>query len=314
MALAATAIWLAGFSTYTKGLAALRQGRLNINALMTVAVTGAFLIGHGTLRINSMGDDLNRVATAPEIKQMRELLDQSLEQGAIGMSSGLFYAVSSHASTDEVVEVATPLGKWGGVYTAHMRDEGDHILKAMDETFEIGRRVGAEIIVSHHKCSGRSNFGRMKETLPHFNEAMKKQQIAFDVYPYVAGSTILRSDMLERADKVLALETEIAPAPAPLAAPAPRPAGLPGRPGLAALEFGAGRTLRCLDPGRRGGHPSDPGGRRAPRLGLRPAGLLQVWLPDRRAGARRPAGAWPGDRTRCLGHRPAARHPEGRDP
>jgi len=103
------------------------------------AINGAFLIGHGTLRLTTMGDDLNRVATAPEIKQMRELLDQSLGQGAIGMSSGLFYAVSSHASTDEVAEVAQPLGKWGGVYTAHMRDEGDHILKAMDETFEIGR-------------------------------------------------------------------------------------------------------------------------------------------------------------------------------
>jgi N-acyl-D-amino-acid deacylase len=167
------------------------------------AINGAFLIGHGTLRMNAMGDDLNRVATAPEIKQMRELLDQSLEQGAIGMSSGLFYAVSNAASTDEVAEVAQPLGKWGGVYTAHMRDEGDHILAAMDETFEIGRRAGAEIIVSHHKCSGRSNFGRMVETLPKFTEAMKQQQIAFDVYPYIAGSTILRTDMLERADKVL---------------------------------------------------------------------------------------------------------------
>src|SRR5215471_12865953 len=167
------------------------------------AINGAFLIGHGTLRINMMGDDLNRVATAAETKRMRELLDQSLEQGAIGMSSGLFYAVSSAASTDEVAEVAQPLGRWGGVYTAHMRDEGDHILKAMDETFEIGRRAGAEIIVSHHKCSGRSNFGRMKETLPKFSTAMKQQQIAFDVYPYIAGSTILRPDMLERADKVL---------------------------------------------------------------------------------------------------------------
>jgi len=167
------------------------------------AINGAFLIGHGTLRINMMGDDLNRVATPTETKQMRELLDQSLEQGAIGMSSGLFYAVSNAASTDEVAEVAQPLGKWGGVYTAHMRDEGDHILKAMDETFEIGRRAGAEIIVSHHKCSGRGNFGRMKETLPKFTEAMKQQQIAFDVYPYIAGSTILRTDMLERADKVL---------------------------------------------------------------------------------------------------------------
>ena len=167
------------------------------------AINGAFLIGHGTLRLTTMGDDLNRVATPAEIKDMRGLLDQSLGQGAIGMSSGLFYAVSSHASTDEVAEIAQPLGKWKGVYTAHMRDEGDHIIKAMDETFEIGRRVGAEIIVSHHKCSGRSNFGRMVETLPKFTEAMKKQQIAFDVYPYVAGSTILRSDMLERADKVL---------------------------------------------------------------------------------------------------------------
>jgi N-acyl-D-amino-acid deacylase len=84
-----------------------------------------------------------------------------------------------------------------------MRDEGENILPAMDETFEIGRRAGASIIVSHHKCSGRTNFGRMKETLPKFTEAMKQQQIAFDVYPYIAGSTILRSDMLDRADKVL---------------------------------------------------------------------------------------------------------------
>lgn len=167
------------------------------------AINGAFLIGHGTLRMNAMGDDLMRTATASEIGTMRDLLDQALQEGAIGMSSGLFYAVANAASTDEVAEVAKPLGKWGGVYTAHMRDEGEHILEAMDETFEIGRRAGAEIIVSHHKCSGRSNFGRMKETLPKFTEAMKQQQISFDVYPYVAGSTILRTDMLERADKVL---------------------------------------------------------------------------------------------------------------
>ena len=167
------------------------------------AINGAFLIGHSTLRMNFMGDDLARTATAGEISGMRDLLDQSLEQGAIGMSSGLFYAVANAASTDEVAEVAKPLGKWGGVYTAHMRDEGENILPAMDETFEIGRRAGASIIVSHHKCSGRTNFGRMKETLPKFSEAMKQQQIAFDVYPYIAGSTILRSDMLDRADKVL---------------------------------------------------------------------------------------------------------------
>ena len=167
------------------------------------AINGAFLIGHSTLRMNAMGNDLARQATSSEIGVMRDLLDQSLEQGAIGLSSGLFYPPAMAASTDEVAEIAKPLGKWGGVYTAHMRDEGDHILKSMDETFEIGRRAGAEVIVSHHKCSGRSNFGRMKETLPKFTDAMKQQQIAFDVYPYVAGSTILRKEMLDRADKVL---------------------------------------------------------------------------------------------------------------
>ena len=73
----------------------------------------------------------------------------------------------------------------------------------MDESFEIGRRAGAEVIISHHKCSGRQNFGRMRETLPKIDEAMKHQQIAFDVYPYVAGSTVLRKEMLPRADKVL---------------------------------------------------------------------------------------------------------------
>jgi N-acyl-D-amino-acid deacylase len=167
------------------------------------AINGAFLIGHSTLRFNALGHDLARQASAAEIATMRDLLDQSLEQGAIGMSSGLFYPPAMAASTDEVAEVAKPLGKWGGVYTAHMRDEGDHILKSMDETFEIGRRAGAPIIVSHHKCSGRANFGRMVETLPKFSEAMKSQEIAFDVYPYIAGSTILRSEMLDRADKVL---------------------------------------------------------------------------------------------------------------
>src|SRR5882672_9499788 len=167
------------------------------------AINGAFLIGHGTLRMNAMGDDIGRTATPAEIVVMRDLLDQSLEQGAIGMSSGLFYPVAMAATTNEVAEIAKPLGKWGGVYTAHMRDESEDILKSMDETFEIGRRAGASIIVSHHKCAGRSNFGRMKETLPKFTEAMKQQQIAFAVYPYVAGSTILRRDMLDRADKVL---------------------------------------------------------------------------------------------------------------
>ena len=167
------------------------------------AINGAFLIGHSTLRFDAMNLDVGREATSAEISTMRERLDQSLQEGAVGMSSGLFYPPAMAATTDEVAEVAKPLGKWDAVYTAHMRDESEDILKSMDETFEIGRRAGARIVVSHHKCAGRPNFGRMKETLPKFSDAMKQHEIAFDVYPYVAGSTILRKDMLWRADKVL---------------------------------------------------------------------------------------------------------------
>jgi N-acyl-D-amino-acid deacylase len=92
------------------------------------AINGAFLIGHSTLRFDAMNLDVGRKATDTEIGVMRDKLDQALKEGAIGMSSGLFYPPAMAATTDEVAEVARPLGKWGAVYTAHMRDETDEIL------------------------------------------------------------------------------------------------------------------------------------------------------------------------------------------
>jgi N-acyl-D-amino-acid deacylase len=175
------------------------------------AVNSAFLIGHSTLRMSAMGLDLKRPATAAEIATMRELLDASLEEGAIGMSSGLFYPPAIAATTDEVAEVAAPLARHGGVYTTHMRDEADRVLDSLDETFEIGRRANAPVVISHHKCSGRKNFGRMRETLPKIDAAKKKQQVVFDVYPYVAGSTVLQKAMLARAEKVLITWSESVP-------------------------------------------------------------------------------------------------------
>lgn len=75
------------------------------------------------------------------------------------MSSGLYYPPATRATTAEVCRVAEPLGDAGGVYTAHMRDEGDDILAAMDEAFLIGRHANAPVVISHHKCNGRANFG-----------------------------------------------------------------------------------------------------------------------------------------------------------
>jgi N-acyl-D-amino-acid deacylase len=175
------------------------------------AINGAFLVGHSTLRVSVMGDDLNRPARPDEVATMRTMLDGALADGAIGMSSGLFYPPAMHATTDEVAEIAAPLGKHGAVYTAHMRDEGDDILASLDETFAIGRRAGAPVIVSHHKCSGRQNFGRMRETLPKLEAAAKTWPISFDVYPYVAGSTILRKEMIDRAEKVLVTWSDARP-------------------------------------------------------------------------------------------------------
>jgi len=175
------------------------------------ALNAAFLVGHSTLRIWAMGDDLTRKASQAEIGEMRARLEDGLKAGAIGLSSGLFYPPAMAASTDEVAEIAAPLGAYGGVYCAHIRDEGDHIVGALYEAFEIGRRAGAPTVVSHHKLSGRANFGRSVETLKLFDQAMAKQKIAFDVYPYIAGSTILRPEMVDRADKVLVTWSEAMP-------------------------------------------------------------------------------------------------------
>lgn len=167
------------------------------------AVNAAFLTGHSTLRYDAMGLDVERQATPAEIDRMQRRLSEALEDGAIGMSSGLYYPPAAKATTEEVCRVAEPLGAAGAVYTAHMRDEGDDILAAMDEAFLIGRHAGAPVVISHHKCNGRANFGRTAETLPKFREAMKHQPISLDVYPYIAGSTILLPHMIARAERVM---------------------------------------------------------------------------------------------------------------
>src|SRR5690606_22099724 len=98
-----------------------------------------------------------------------------------------------------------------GVYTAHIRDEGEKITEALEEAFAIGRAAGGRTIISHHKCNGRANFGRSIQTLAQIEAAMRSQPIGFDVYPYIAGSTILRPEMVERAEKVLITGSQVMP-------------------------------------------------------------------------------------------------------
>ncbi|HEY4214133.1 MAG TPA: D-aminoacylase [Steroidobacteraceae bacterium] len=167
------------------------------------SVNSAFLTGHITLRMEVMGEDLNRPAKPAEIVAMRELLTECLKEGSLGLSTGLYYPPARAATMQEVIEVAGPLSTYQGVYTTHMRDESDHVMESIEESLETGRLLGVPLIISHHKCMGRQNFGRSAETLARIALARLSQPVALDVYPYTAASTVLRAELVERAEKTV---------------------------------------------------------------------------------------------------------------
>ncbi|QEY19117.1 D-aminoacylase [Cellvibrio sp. KY-GH-1] len=154
------------------------------------AVNVAALIGHTALRNNHM-DRLDRAANADEIAQMRVQLRESLQEGALGLSSGLAYASAFSATTDEVKNLAQVLNEFGAVYTTHLRTEFNEILAALDEAFDIGEKAKAPVIVSHLKCAGAGNWGRSGEVLQKIESAASKHPVGCDCYPYSASSSTL---------------------------------------------------------------------------------------------------------------------------
>jgi N-acyl-D-amino-acid deacylase len=149
------------------------------------------LIGHMSLRVEAMAGDVTRPATDRESHHMQTRLKAALSEGAAGFSTGLYYPPSTEAPTDEVIAIAEALRGTGGLYVTHMRDEGDGVLASIEETLQIGRAVDVPVVISHHKCTLPQNFGRSVETLAAIDSASATQTVNFDVYPYVAGSTVL---------------------------------------------------------------------------------------------------------------------------
>ena len=166
------------------------------------AVNVAAQVGHSTLRIGTM-ENLGRPASHNEVSEMRARLDRALEDGAIGMSTGLYYEPASSASTGEVIALAKSVHDAGGIHTTHMRNEGDKIEESLEESFQIARDAKVPRVISHHKVGGMSNFGRSKQTLRMIDQAREKQPVGFDVYPYVASSTVLGVKRLEQASRIL---------------------------------------------------------------------------------------------------------------
>jgi N-acyl-D-amino-acid deacylase len=148
-------------------------------------------------------EDVGRPATASQIKKMREMVDEALAAGAIGLSTGLYYEPAHAAPTEEVIEICRPLSQRNGIYCTHMRDEGDHVVDSLEESFRIGRELGVPVVISHHKVVGKANHGRSAETLPFIEKAMRSQKIGLDCYPYHASSTILSASRVSNATKVL---------------------------------------------------------------------------------------------------------------
>lgn len=182
------------FPTFASYIARLRE--------QPAATNCALLVGHTTLRVATV-DKLDQPATADQIARMRALVQEAMEAGAVGVSTGLFYEPSVAAPTEEVIAVCQPLKEFDGVYCTHMRDEADHVIDSLEETFRIGREVGVPVVISHLKVVGPANHGRSQEALSFIEKNMASQPICIDCYPYTAGSTILSADRAASSSRVI---------------------------------------------------------------------------------------------------------------
>jgi N-acyl-D-amino-acid deacylase len=151
----------------------------------------AVLVGQGTVRAAVMGN-ADREASPDEIARMRALVEEGMDAGAVGLSTGLIYEPGRYSSTDEIVALAEVAAAAGAIYTTHMRNEADRLLDAVAEAIEIGERAGLPVEISHHKASGRDNWGKVRQSLAAIDAARDRGvDVRLDQYPYTAGSTDL---------------------------------------------------------------------------------------------------------------------------
>jgi N-acyl-D-amino-acid deacylase len=151
----------------------------------------SYLIPHGAVRLNAMGME-DRQATSAEIAAMKDLIRQSMREGALGMSTGLIYPPCCFANTAELIELCKAVSELDGVFVAHMRSESDYLEDAVAEMIEVGKRSGVRVHISHFKVAGRENWPVIGGVLDMVRIAQAEGvRLTADQYPYIAGSTML---------------------------------------------------------------------------------------------------------------------------
>jgi len=148
----------------------------------------ASYVGATQIRRMVIGDD-NRAPSPAELEQMKTLVREAMQQGAVGVSTSLQYAPAPYATTEELIALARESSPYGGIYASHMRNEGDTIMQAIDEAIRIGREANVPVEIWHIKTAGKKNWGRMPEVIAKINAARASgADITADTYAYTAGS------------------------------------------------------------------------------------------------------------------------------
>ena len=191
-----------------KGLAAERQG--DIKYPVNWSTLGEYLamlekrgispniasfVGAGTVRENLLGE-ADVQPTAAQLVSMQALVKQAMEEGALGVTDALIYAPNTYAKTPELIALATASAQCGGIYTVHMRSEGDRLEQGVQETIDIARASGAPAEIYHFKQAGRENWEKIDRVIAMIDAARAQGiRISSDMYVYTAGATGLDASM-----------------------------------------------------------------------------------------------------------------------
>lgn len=154
-----------------------------------ISVNHALLLGQGTLRRNAVGM-VDRPLSAEERAQVLAAVEEGMDQGAIGLSTGLEYTPGRYTPTDEIVAMARVVARRGGLYASHIRNEEATLLEAINEAIDIGRRAGVRVQISHLKAAGRPNWNKQAAAIDLIESARREGvDLLADAYPYTAYST-----------------------------------------------------------------------------------------------------------------------------